>query len=101
MQVLLEAQNGKKPRRPTNPAITDTIWSRINDCWVDEPEKRPTMDQVCRNLGRMFHNASSWQALTRRRDEAGSSVVNQEGPSRGELLLENNDIEVEAIAACE
>lgn len=97
MQVLLEAQNGKKPRRPAGPAITDTIWSRINECWVDEPEQRPSMEQLCSNLRRMFHNASSWQALTQRRSDAGSSESDGQGGLQGEIPLPNDGVDIEAV----
>jgi len=45
-QVLMELHKGKKPNRPANCFITDTLWGIINTCWADIPNDRPTMGTV-------------------------------------------------------
>jgi hypothetical protein len=42
----MELHNGKKPSRPPNGLITDTLWNIINACWADTPTDRPTMEKV-------------------------------------------------------
>jgi serine/threonine protein kinase len=45
-QVLMELHNGKKPNRPSDVFVTDTLWGIINACWADTPNDRPTMEKV-------------------------------------------------------
>jgi len=49
-QVLMELHNGKKPNRPTEVFIADTLWDIINTCWADTPNDRPTMEKVCKDI---------------------------------------------------
>jgi hypothetical protein len=53
-QVLLELQNGNKPRRPQEGHMNDVLWDKINECWEDNPNERPTSDNVARFLMRQF-----------------------------------------------
>ena len=32
---------GKRPPRPTNPALTDDLWALMQRCWDQEPHSRP------------------------------------------------------------
>jgi serine/threonine protein kinase len=49
-QVLMELQNGNRPRRPNGECITDTLWDIINACWADKPNDRPAMEKVGRYI---------------------------------------------------
>jgi len=53
-QVLLELQNGNKPRRPQEGHMNDVLWDKINECWEGNPNERPTSDNVARFLMRQF-----------------------------------------------
>ncbi|KZP04661.1 kinase-like protein [Athelia psychrophila] len=47
-QVLLELQNGTKPRRPQGEGgyVTDALWAQITACWAEPAEQRPTAPQL-------------------------------------------------------
>ncbi|KAF7976172.1 hypothetical protein HWV62_7324 [Athelia sp. TMB] len=45
-QVLLELQNGTKPRRPQEGYVTDVLWAQINACWAEPATQRPTSQQL-------------------------------------------------------
>ena len=55
-QVLLELQNGNKPRRPHDSEghTNDVLWNKINECWAANPIDRPTSDSVAQFLDRQF-----------------------------------------------
>ena len=44
--VISDVYNGRRPRRPTKPEVTDTIWEIIQNCWHQEPTKRPSISYV-------------------------------------------------------
>ncbi|KAL0570232.1 hypothetical protein V5O48_011740 [Marasmius crinis-equi] len=56
-QVVIELHRGIKPRRPAPLFITDPQWALVIRCWADDPEKRPTIAQVLREL-QALHRAS-------------------------------------------
>jgi len=41
---------GGRPERPTHPSFTDRLWTLTQQCWRQEPEDRPQMDQVIEQL---------------------------------------------------
>ncbi|KIM82176.1 hypothetical protein PILCRDRAFT_820544 [Piloderma croceum F 1598] len=45
-QVLMEHHYGRKPNRPADVFVTDTLWGIINACWADIPNDRPTMEKI-------------------------------------------------------
>lgn len=55
-QVLLQLQNGNKPRRPHDSEghMNDVLWDKINECWADNPIHRPTSDSVAQFLDDQF-----------------------------------------------
>ncbi|KZV97112.1 kinase-like protein [Exidia glandulosa HHB12029] len=44
--------SGQRPGRDEakNPDVTDGIWAVMSECWVHEPDMRPTMHAVCERL---------------------------------------------------
>lgn len=81
VQVLLELQNGNKPRRPTESCVTDWIWEKINQCWADCPEDRPCMTSMSESLRRRLHDLSCLRAL-RTRTQCEEEPLNR-GPLTG------------------
>ena len=41
---------GKRPPRPTDPTLTDGIWTLTQQCWDQEAQLRPQALQVVRGL---------------------------------------------------
>lgn len=43
---------GERPRREkyASPALTDALWSVLEDCWVQQPSSRPGMETVVQRL---------------------------------------------------
>jgi len=41
---------GDRPERPTHPSLTDHLWALAQQCWGDEPQERPRMDKVIKQL---------------------------------------------------
>jgi len=53
--VMLSALEGKRPSRPSDDlcrtrGLSDDIWHLIEDCWNQDPVKRPTISQVVKYL---------------------------------------------------
>ncbi|KAG1864908.1 kinase-like domain-containing protein [Suillus subluteus] len=45
-QVTLQILRGRKPARPVTPPIVDALWIFMQKCWLDEPEHRPSANEV-------------------------------------------------------
>ena len=45
MKIITRLQNGYRYKRLDN--INDTVWGLITACWEQNPEARPTMEEVC------------------------------------------------------
>ncbi|KAG2049076.1 kinase-like protein [Suillus hirtellus] len=45
MQIIMMVVNGKKPRRPEEPTITEEHWSMIERCW-SPCDARPTIEDI-------------------------------------------------------
>lgn len=51
--VIAKVIQGVKPSLPENkmtPEFTEHMWKIMQDCWVDTPSDRPTLDQVLERL---------------------------------------------------
>ena len=48
--VAVDVLSGKRPERPNHPGITDELWDMIQRCWDQEPQERPGMADVARDL---------------------------------------------------
>lgn len=49
--VLKALMTGERPRRPEDPmyvarGLDDAMWALLQRCWREEPEQRPTIDEV-------------------------------------------------------
>ncbi|KAG1884258.1 kinase-like domain-containing protein [Suillus subluteus] len=45
-QVTVQILRGRKPARPVTPPIADVLWDFMQECWLDEPEHRPSAKEV-------------------------------------------------------
>ena len=41
---------GERPERPIHPGFTDRLWSLTQQCWGQEPQDRPRIDEVIEQL---------------------------------------------------
>ena len=41
---------GQRPPRQNEPPLSDGAWVSINQCWVTEPPRRPTMKDVAAQI---------------------------------------------------
>ncbi|KZS97304.1 kinase-like protein [Sistotremastrum niveocremeum HHB9708] len=44
----------ERPKRPSEPAVSDHLWTLWQRCWNVEQKERPHMDEVTRTLARML-----------------------------------------------
>ncbi|KAF9643889.1 kinase-like protein [Thelephora ganbajun] len=48
--AVLALMQGKRPPRPTHPAVTEDLWKLIQRCWDHDPRPRPAISEVLRIL---------------------------------------------------
>lgn len=58
-EVVIQCHRGKRPLRPTDEetirkGLTEGLWLLLERCWVGEPEKRPSIDEVIADLEYLF-----------------------------------------------
>ena len=41
---------GRRPSRPSHPALTDELWTLTQQCWDQEVRRRPQVSQILRGL---------------------------------------------------
>lgn len=54
VSVILQRRDGLKPVRPgpevTARGLDDKMWALMERCWVDEPDARPTIQEILDEL---------------------------------------------------
>ncbi|KAJ8090389.1 hypothetical protein AAF712_006676 [Marasmius tenuissimus] len=63
-QVVIELHKGSKPRRPAPLFVTDPQWALVLRCWADDPEKRPVVAQVLRELQALHRTSLEFRRHT-------------------------------------
>ncbi|KAJ7758020.1 kinase-like domain-containing protein [Mycena metata] len=49
--VILKVSEGVRPERPTcDPAMSDSLWELVNNCWEQQSADRPLSEIVCQNF---------------------------------------------------
>jgi serine/threonine protein kinase len=48
MAVGIKVIRGHRPSRPE--MISDSLWTLLEDCWAQDPDKRPTMAEIVQRL---------------------------------------------------
>ncbi|KAJ7902435.1 kinase-like domain-containing protein [Mycena leptocephala] len=48
MAVGIKVIRGHRPSRPE--MISDNLWTLLEDCWAQDPDKRPTMAEIVQRL---------------------------------------------------
>jgi len=48
--ALMHVLRGRRPPRPVHPDLTNELWRLIQQCWDQNPYKRPQMSEVSANL---------------------------------------------------
>jgi hypothetical protein len=51
--AMLAIMSGKRPPRPTHPALTDELWALMQRCWDQTPRLRPEILEVLNVLNGM------------------------------------------------
>ena len=63
MTVVTKVVDGERPERPQGPErvwFTDDLWEMLGQCWLPQPEVRPTIEAV---LERLERGSTAWQPL--------------------------------------
>jgi len=47
---MLAIMGGKRPPRPTHPALTDRLWTLVQRCWDQDSRLRPEVSEVLKDL---------------------------------------------------
>lgn len=50
LAVVAKTSNEERPPRPTDPILSDDMWALMQRCWEQEPQSRPEMGVVLRDL---------------------------------------------------
>ena len=50
--------DGKRPKRPDHPKLTDALWGLTERCWAERAQDRPEMKEVVEALKEM--SVCSW-----------------------------------------
>jgi hypothetical protein len=50
---------GRRPPRQDEPPLSDVAWKLIEQCWVAEPQKRPTMKDATEQMMAISQSVSS------------------------------------------
>lgn len=65
--VLLLISNGGRPEMPPNAqevGLTAEMWNVVESCWKQNPNKRPTMQEVAKKWQRFVENDASFPSAT-------------------------------------
>ena len=44
--IALAICGGGRPPRPADPAVPDQLWQLMQECWNEDPQLRPTPEEV-------------------------------------------------------
>ncbi|KAJ7587898.1 kinase-like domain-containing protein [Mycena floridula] len=61
--VSLKIIRGSRPARPETPLMEDDVWNLIRDCWKQDPDDRPTAEQIVQRLsneGSVRETVNEW-----------------------------------------
>ncbi|KAF9643876.1 kinase-like protein [Thelephora ganbajun] len=59
--AVLAIMQGKRPPRPTHPAVTEDLWILMQRCWDHDPRPRPEISEVLRTL--LTSDPPAWKRL--------------------------------------
>lgn len=79
--VMRKVIEGERPERPEGVWFTDDLWRTLEQCWLPQPENRPTIEAVLECLGEV---SKIWQPL----------------PPLGESVETDGDKSVSLISQC-
>ena len=49
--AMFAIMGGRRPPRPTHPALTEQLWTLMQCCWYQNPHSRPEVSKVLKVLG--------------------------------------------------
>jgi len=75
--------DGKRPKRPDHPNLTDTLWELAERCWAETAQDRPEMKEVIETLEGMSVYVKNLSLTHPRRSV---SEVIQTLPSQGSVV---------------
>ena len=44
--IISRVSNGERPQRPSSTVIPDRIWEMLQECWSEDPTRRPTIEYI-------------------------------------------------------
>ncbi|KAJ7586517.1 kinase-like protein [Mycena floridula] len=53
MAIMLKVLRGERPIRPASSKLNDTVWNCMTDCWKQNPDERPTAEEIVQRLSGM------------------------------------------------
>jgi len=59
--AMLAIMQGKRPPRPTHPALTEELWEVMQHCWATEPNLRPPVSDALKILFSPLVSHSWWR----------------------------------------
>lgn len=80
--MIVRINRGERPSRPDDTAfsthgLTELIWKLMQDCWLTEPEDRPTASEIVFKLSSV-HKRSKLKATSNWAPTSGRSTPRQE-----------------------
>ena len=50
VETMVAIMSGGRPPRPTHDALTDGLWELMQQCWTGDPDERPQISEVLKDL---------------------------------------------------
>ncbi|KII82764.1 hypothetical protein PLICRDRAFT_181064 [Plicaturopsis crispa FD-325 SS-3] len=50
--VSMDIVRGIRPQKPHDNDLADATWSLFEHCWIEDADRRPNMEDICRSLRR-------------------------------------------------
>ena len=44
--IMSRVSDGERPQRPSSTVIPDRIWEMLQECWSEDPTRRPTIEDI-------------------------------------------------------
>ncbi|KAH8829920.1 kinase-like domain-containing protein, partial [Flagelloscypha sp. PMI_526] len=54
-RAMLAVLTGKRPARPSADCMTDELWQLVEQCWDQEPDRRPSCEEIIKAFERIRH----------------------------------------------
>ncbi len=84
--MIVRVNRGERPSRPDETAfsthgLTELIWKLMQECWLTEPEDRPTSSEIVFKLTSMHKRGAKLKLTSNRTPTSGRSTPRQDRSS--------------------